>query len=170
MGRGAHIFFPREMLDLEALVRPVVETSGLELVDVSFGRESGRRVLRVVVDREGGVDLDAIAQASEQISRRLDLEGFAEGEQRYTLEVSSPGVERPLKRPEDFVRRIGEKVRIKTFAPVDEARTHVGTIAAADEATVTVATEAGERTLRHDDISSARTVFEWGPAPRKGKR
>ena len=156
------------MLDLTALVRPVVETSGLELVDVSFGRESGRRVLRVVVDREGGVDLDAIAQASERISRRLDLEGFEAG--RYTLEVSSPGVERPLKRPEDFSQRIGERVRIKTFAPVDGARTHLGAIAAADEATVTVATEQGERALRHEDISSARTVFEWGPAPRKDAR
>ncbi len=158
------------MLDLEALLRPVVETSGLELVDVSFGQEAGRRVLRVVVDREGGVDLDAIAQASERISRRLDLEGFAVGQPRYALEVSSPGVERPLKRPEDFARRIGQKVRVKTFAPVDEARTHLGTIAAADAGTITLDTEQGERRIPFDDISSARTVFEWGPTPKGGAR
>ena len=94
-------------MEAEALVRPVIEGSGLELVDVAFRRESGRRVLRVVVDREGGVDLDTIAELAEKVSRRLDLEGFAPGP--YALEVSSPGIERPLKLPRDFARRVGER-------------------------------------------------------------
>jgi ribosome maturation factor RimP len=81
-------------VDAEALVRPVIEGEGLELVDVTFGRESGRRILRVTVDRKGGLDLDTISQLSQKVSRRLDLEGFEPGP--YALEVSTPGIERPL--------------------------------------------------------------------------
>ncbi len=84
-------------MEAETLVRPVIEGAGLELVEVAFRRESGRRVLRVVVDRDGGVDLDTIADLSEKVSRRLDLEGFAPGP--YALEVSSPGIERTLRTP-----------------------------------------------------------------------
>ena len=147
-------------MDLEALVGPVVEAAGLELVRVSFGRQGGRRVLRVTVDREGGVDLDTIASTSERLSRRLDVEGFDPG--GYALEVSSPGVERPLRRPEDFVRKVGERVKVRTETPVEGARTHTGTLIGADEDGVIIATEAGERRMSYGDIASARTVFEWG--------
>ena len=147
-------------MDLEGLVRPAVEAVGLDLVEVSFHREQGRRVLRVFVDREGGVDLEAISQASERVSRRLDLEGFAPGP--YTLEVSSPGVERPLRGPLDFSRRVGEKVKVKTARPVEGTRSLTGTIVAAGTSDVRIATEAGERSVSYDDITSARTVFEWG--------
>jgi ribosome maturation factor RimP len=146
-------------MELEAVVRPVVEAAGLELVDVTFRREAGRRILRVTVDREEGVDLDTIAGTSERLSRRLDLEEFAPGP--YTLEVSSPGVERPLRRPEEFVRRVGDKVKVRTTEPIEGARNHAGVLVAADDDGVTIATERGERTLRYGDISSARTVFEW---------
>ena len=146
-------------MELEAVVRPVVEAAGLELVDVTFRREAGRRILRVTVDREEGVDLDTIAGTSERLSRRLDLEEFAPGP--YTLEVSSPGVERPLRRPEEFVRRVGDKVKVRTSEPIEGARNHAGVLVAADDDGVTIATERGERTLRYGDISSARTVFEW---------
>lgn len=146
-------------MELEAVVRPVVEAAGLELVDITFRREAGRRILRVTVDREEGVDLDTIAGTSERLSRRLDLEEFAPGP--YTLEVSSPGVERPLRRPEEFVRRVGDKVKVRTTEPIEGARNHAGVLVAADEDGVTIATERGARTLRYGDISSARTVFEW---------
>jgi ribosome maturation factor RimP len=148
-----------EAMELEAVVRPVVEAAGLELVEVTFRRETGRRILRVTVDREEGVDLDTIARTSERLSRRLDLEEFAPGP--YTLEVSSPGVERPLRRPEEFARRVGGKVKVRTAEPIEGARNHAGLLVAADEDGVTIATEQGERTLPYGDISSARTVFEW---------
>lgn len=151
-------------MDLEALLGPVIEAVGLELVEVSFGREGGRRVLRVTVDREGGVDLDAIAGASERVSRRLDLEGFEPGP--YTLEVTSPGVERPLRRPEDFSRRVGERVKVRSSRPLEGARTHTGTLVRAGDDGVTVDTETGERTVPYEDITSARTVFVW-PEGRK---
>ena len=99
-------------MDAEPLVRPVIEGEGLELVDVTFGREGGRRILRLTVDKEGGVDLDAISQISQKVSRRLDLEGFEPGP--YALEVTTPGIERPLRRPQDFRRAVGQRVRVRT--------------------------------------------------------
>jgi ribosome maturation factor RimP len=155
-------------MDVEALVRPVVEAAGLELVEVRFHPGPGRGVLKVTIDREGGVDLDSVGDASERISRRLDLEGFDPGP--YTLEVSSPGLERPLRRPEEFARRVGSKVKVKTARPVEGARVITGTIVEAGPDEVRIATEAGERTVLFQDITSARTVFEWGPAPKPGQR
>jgi ribosome maturation factor RimP len=149
-------------MDVEELVRPAVEAVGLELVDVEFHRGGGRGVLKIYVDREGGVDLEAVSQASERISRRLDLEGFRPGP--YTLEVSSPGVERPLRQPRDYVRRVGQKVKVKTASGDDRTGGEVliGTIARAGADDVTIATEAGPRTVAYPDIAEARTVFEWG--------
>ena len=154
-------------MDVEALVRPVVEQAGLELVDVAFLRESGHRVLRVTIDRDGGVDLDTISGTSERLSRRLDLEDELPGP--YTLEVSSPGIERPLRTTRDFERRVGEKVKVKTSVPVDGSRTHSGTLTAASEDEVTVATDTGEHRITRKDISSARTVFDWETEKRKKK-
>ncbi len=147
-------------MDVEALVAPVVEAVGLELVEVSFRRERGRRVLRVTVDREGGVDLDAISEASERISRRLDLEGFSPGP--YALEVSSPGLERPLRAPRDFERQVGQRVRVRTRQPVGGARNHLGALVSADAEAIVVASAGGERRIPYAEIHSARTVFDWG--------
>src|SRR2546426_12029787 len=140
--------------EVEGLVRPVVESAGLELVEVAFQREQGRRVLRVTVDREGGVDLGAISEVSERISRRLDVLGFDPGP--YSLEVSSPGVERPLRRPEDWARWVGEKVKVKTARPVEGARVITGTIVEAGQEEARIATEAGQRTVRFEDVTEAR--------------
>jgi ribosome maturation factor RimP len=146
-------------MEAETLIRPVIEGSGLELVDVAFRRESGRRILRVVVDREGGVDVDTIAELAEKVSRRLDVEGFAPGP--YALEVSSPGIERSLKRPNDFERRVGDMVKVKTIAPV-EGRTNItGELVSADDDGIVVAAGGGELRVRHVDIASARTVVDW---------
>ncbi len=146
-------------MDLEGWVRPVVEAAGMDLVDLGFQRGNGVHLLRVTVDREGGVDLDAIAEVSERISRRLDLEGFQPG--RYTLEVSSPGLERPLRRPQDFSRSVGAKVKVKMSRPIDGVRSLRGTIVEAGEDAVRIATDEGERQVSYRDIASARTVFEW---------
>jgi ribosome maturation factor RimP len=143
-------------VDVEALVRPVVESAGLELVEVVFGKESGRRILRVTIDRDDGVDLDTISVVSDKISRRLDLEGFAPGP--YSLEVSSPGIERPLHGPRDFQRKVGELVKVK----VTGAATYLGRLASADDDGIVVETDAGEVRIAYGDVASARTVFEWG--------
>ncbi|HET9722808.1 MAG TPA: ribosome maturation factor RimP [Actinomycetota bacterium] len=149
-------------MDVEALVRPVVESSGLELWDVAFRGEGRRSVLRVSVDREGGVDLDTIADVSERLSRRLDLEDF--GPRGYTLEVSSPGIERPLRTPWHFGRSVGQKVKVKTVAPIDGAKVQEGALVSADAEAIRIASEGGERRVPYADIVSARTVVEWGAA------
>ncbi|MFB3739532.1 MAG: ribosome maturation factor RimP [Candidatus Velamenicoccus archaeovorus] len=149
-------------MDVEALVRPVVEAAGLDLWEVTYRREAGRMVLRVTVDRRGGVDLDTISALSERLSRRLDLEDF--GRSRYQLEVSTPGAERPLRRPWQFEKSIGEKVKVKTVEPVNGTRTHQGALVSADAEAIVIATEGGELRVPYGDVASARTVLEWGSA------
>ena len=153
-------------MDVEALVRPVVEASGLELWDVAFRGEGGRSILRVTVDRDGGVDLDTIAGVSERLSRRLDLEDF--GPKGYALEVSSPGLERTLRTPRHFERSVGEQVKVKTAVPVGDRTVHEGALVSADAEAIVIASEGGELRVPYADIASARTVFEWGTARSKG--
>jgi len=159
------------------LVRPVVEAAGLELWEVSFGREGGRRILRVTVDRaggderadgraggdrkDGGVDLDTIAATAQRLSRRLDLEGF-EQDRPYELEVSSPGLERALREPRHFERSVGEQVRVKTVSPVQGRSVLEGALVSADADGIVVSSDGGEHRVRYGDIASARTVFVWG--------
>jgi ribosome maturation factor RimP len=157
------------------LVRPVVEAAGLELWEVSFGRDGGRWILRVTVDRAGGdqraggdenvggVDLDTIAATSQRLSRRLDLEGF-EQDRAYELEVSSPGLERALREPRHFERSVGQQVRVKTVEPVDGRRVHEGALVSADAEAIVIASDGGELRVVYDGIASARTVFEWKKA------
>ncbi len=146
-------------MDAEALVRPVIEGAGLELVEVTLTRENGRKILRVLVDRDGGVDLDAIAQTAEKVSRRLDLEGYAPGP--YSLEVSSPGIERKLRAARDFERNVGERVRVKTTEPVNGSKNHQGALVSADAEAIVIATDGGELRVPLADIASARTVVDW---------
>jgi ribosome maturation factor RimP len=148
-------------VDAEALVRPVIEGEGLDLVDVTFGRESGRRILRVTVDREGGVDLDTISQISQKVSRRLDLEGFEPGP--YALEVSTPGIERPLRRPQDFRRAVGERVQVKT-----EEGVLVGELRAAEDDAIRIGAAEGERLLALEEVAAAKTVVDWDEELKKG--
>jgi ribosome maturation factor RimP len=136
-----------------------VEGAGLELVEVSYHGARARRVLRIVVDREGGVDLETIATISEKLSRRLDLEDFGEG--AYQLEVSSPGLERPLRTPTQFARCIGWQVDVRTVKRVEGSSMHVGTLVAADDRAIEVEVDGAVRRIGHPQIASARTVVDW---------
>lgn len=147
------------MVDAETVVRPVVEGAGAELVDVAFVGGGGRRTLRITVDRDGGLDLDTIAALSEKIARRLDLEGFDAGS--YQLEVSSPGIERPLRTPMQFTRAIGGEVKVKTASEIDGARVHQGTLVRANGEGITVDVGSTERYIPYGDMTSARTVADW---------
>ncbi len=144
--------------DVRNLIDPLVSADGLELVDV----EHGPGLLRVYLDREGGIDLDAITRASEQISDLLDVHDPVPG--RYTLEVSSPGLERPLKTPTHFQRFVGQRVSIKTKAGVPGDRRFAGVLEAADDDGIVV----DGRRLAYRDLEKAKTVFEWGPTPKPG--
>jgi ribosome maturation factor RimP len=146
-------------VDAEALIRPVVEDAGLELVEVVQRREGGRRILQVTVDREGPLDLDTIGQVSERVSRRLDAEDFGAGP--YALEVSTPGLERPLRGEAQFRRAVGGSVKVKTTAPVDGARVHEGPLVGADDEAIIVLVGGAERRIPLADVTFARTVVDW---------
>ena len=147
---------------VQRLVEPALAASGLELVDVELA--SG--VLRVYVDRPGGVDLDTISRASEAISDLLDREDPVPGG-RYTLEVSSPGIERPLRTPSHFRRAVGTQVSLRTMPGVEGERRLTGRLDGADDDSIDLA----GRRIPYAAIERARTVFEWGsgakPPPTK---
>jgi ribosome maturation factor RimP len=155
-------------MDAEALIRPVVEGAGLELVEVVQRREGGRRILQVTVDRDEPLDVDTIAEVSDRISRRLDAEGFEVGP--YALEVSTPGLERPLRGATQFRRAIGASVKVTTSAPVDGAHVHEGPLVGADDDAITVAVGGAERRLRLADVATARTVVDWDAELRRSPR
>jgi ribosome maturation factor RimP len=143
------------------LVIPLLSATGLELYDV----EVGPGVVRVLVDRPGGADLDAITEATSAISSALDAADVIRG--RYTLEVSSPGLERPLRRPEHYHHFIGSTVAVKTHPGVEGERRLEGELLTADDEGISLRTEAGEvHLLAYRDIQRARSVFYWGPAPK----
>lgn len=149
---------------LARLVAPVADELGLDVYDV----EDSSGTLRVLLDRTGGVDIDTLSDASRRISRSMDSEGsFAA---TSVLEVSSPGLERKLRTVEHMAGAVGEQVKVKLRPGVDGDRRIDGILTAADDTTVTVSPEHGEpRTVALEDITSARTVFDWGPPPKPGK-
>jgi ribosome maturation factor RimP len=146
-------------VDAEALARPVVEGAGLELIEVAFGRDHGRTVLRVVVEGDAPLDLDTIAAVSEKLSRRLDLEDFGRGS--YALQVSSPGIERPLRSPRQFARAVGERLTVRTTEPQDGDTTHAGRLLRSDEDGIVLEVDGAERPIAFSGIASARTVVDW---------
>lgn len=143
------------------LAEAVARRRDLRLWDVELGGQPGRHTVRVFVDSaQGGVDLDTVAEVSEEISRGLDLRDPIPG--RYTLEVSSPGLERNLKRPEHFVASVGRPVVLKTTEViVGNSHRIEGVISAADQRAVRVTTANDEVEIPLDAVRSARTVFEW---------
>ncbi|HMG26431.1 MAG TPA: ribosome maturation factor RimP [Acidimicrobiia bacterium] len=149
-----------------AAVEPVLTPLGLQLFDVQFTGSGRARTVRVVVDRDGGVDLDAIAASSERIQPVLDDLDLGD----FALEVSSPGLERPLSRPEHYRRAVGETVSVKVRDAGGEARRVRGELVAADERGITVEFEHDAEHVDYDQIVQARTIFEWGAAPKKDQR
>lgn len=143
------------------LVLPLLEPHGLQLYDV----EHAGGTLRVLVDRAGGVDLDLLAQLTRELSTALDAADPLPG--RYTLEVSSPGLERPLRRPDHFSAAVGTRVRVKTRAGTEGDRRAEGPLVSADEEGIAIEGEGGLRRLGYAEIERARTVFEWQPAGRR---
>lgn len=151
------------------LALPVCTAAEVELVDV----ELAGGVLTITVDREGGLDLDSLAGVTRRISRLLDEADPVPG--RYTLEVSTPGLERKLRTPDHFRRAVGQLVNVRTVAGTEVGRRLRGTLVAADDQGITVgpdpdAPDGPERTVRHDQVERARTVFEWGPTPKPGSK
>ncbi|HVF53561.1 MAG TPA: ribosome maturation factor RimP [Actinomycetota bacterium] len=148
--------------EVKDLAEAVARRRSLRLWDVEMGGAPGRALVRVLVDADGGVSLDTVAEVSEEISRGLDLRDPIGG--KYTLEVSSPGIERSLNRPEHWALCKGQKVVVKTKERVVEDSHRIeGTIVeAAEDRAVLEREPGGERVdVPFGQVKTARTVFEW---------
>ena len=144
------------------LLVAVLETEDAFIYDV----EDNGGVVRVLVDAEGGIGIDDLQRISRQLSRSLDAQDPIA--RRYTLEVSSPGLERPLRRFEHFRAALGEQIKLKTLPTnqAEGARRLQGELRAADDSGFEIQTDAGCRRLHYHEVSKVRTVFEWGPTTR----
>jgi ribosome maturation factor RimP len=136
-------------------VRKVVESHGAKLYDTEVVNEDGHTVYRVYILKEGGVDLDLCADISRDLSPMLDVYPPVSGQ--YYLEVSSPGVERTLKKPEHFEQSVGEKVYLK-LSSGDRVK---GTLKGFENGEVILETEHGEERFPLNEIRKARTYYEW---------
>jgi len=151
------------MIDrVRELVTPIVEAESVELYDIDH--KGG--ILRIFVDDEDGIDIAVIKRISRAVSELLDEVDPIPG--RYTLEVSSPGLERALRTPAHFRKAVGSDVKIKTAPDADGDRRVQGRLISADDDGFDVDTGEQVRRVTYGDVTKARTVFEWGPAPKKG--
>ncbi len=145
------------------LTEPLIAAEGLELLDVEFVRENGNWILRLYVDNPGGaVGIDECTKASRVVDPALDVEDLVPHE--YSLEVSSPGLNRPLRKPVHFEKVVGQVVRLKTFGPLGEPprKNFVGSLKAATGEAVIVAVEgAGEFTIPYKDIAKAALEHQF---------
>jgi ribosome maturation factor RimP len=151
------------METIRSVVEPVLSPLDLQIYDLMLDGI----VVRLVLDRPGGVDIDTLESASRAIAPLL--EGMDDLSGPFTIEVSSPGVERRLRTPEHFVHAIGEQVSVKSRGEDGAMERLHGVLTAADPNTITIRLEDGEREIAIDAIDQARTVFDWSPAPKPGK-
>ncbi len=143
---------------VKILINPIIDELGLELVDLALRNEPEGLTLRVVIYREEGVNVDLCAQVSREISRLFEVEDPIAS--AYKLEVSSPGLTRPLTTSRDFMRNQGRKVKIKS-AGLEGPLTSVGVIQDADDEKVRLTIEGDELVINLADIYKAKLVIEF---------
>lgn len=146
------------------IAQPILASMGLELVDIEFGRVGRDAVLRLFIDKEGGVMLDDCAEFSRELSMVLDVEDVVAG--NYTLEVSSPGLDRPLKKQADYDRFVGRLVKVRTYQPFlddsgNKRKTFLGKLDGLVDGVVRMTlTEGQTASIPLDRIAKANLEFE----------
>ena len=144
----------------EEILQPIMEKNGFELWDVEYVKEGSNWYLRAYIDKPGGIMINDCEVVSRELSDILDTEDFIEG--AYILEVSSPGLGRPLKKDKDFERSIGEEIEIRTYRAIDRQKEFVGILKAYDKDTVTIQYENEEvKTFDRSDIALVRLAFDF---------
>jgi ribosome maturation factor RimP len=157
-----------EIARVRAIVEPIASDLGLDLYDIERRGATMRVTLDTLPGSAGGVTLDELSLATRLISRELDHEDPIAG--HYTLEVTSPGLERALRSAAHFRREVGQTISVRLRDPLAEPRRLRGVLVGADAAAATLLGDDGvERTIPLDDIDKARTVFDYAPAPKPGK-
>ncbi len=150
---------------LWAVVEPYVAAEGVELDDIEL--VGSGRVVRVVLDSKD-LGVDRIAEVSRGISRLLDEDDPMAGS--WTLEVTSPGLERKLRRPRHYEKALGREIKLKVHSPIDGERSFRGILTAADAAGFEIDVDGELHHIAYDTVASARTVFVWEKNARPGKK
>lgn len=144
----------------ERFLLPLLAEHNFELVDVEYVKEGGNWYLRAYIDKEGGITVDDCEVISRTLSDWLDKEDFIADS--YTLEVSSPGLGRPLKKDKDFERSMGEDVELRLYKPRDKQKEFAGILKGYDRETVTIETEDGrEEVFTRQEIALIRLAFDF---------
>lgn len=144
---------------VERFLIPIMEEHQFELVDVEWVKEAGTWYLRAYVDKEGGISVDDCEIVSRRLSDWLDKEDFIT--ESYILEVSSPGLGRPLKKEKDFARSLGKDVDVRLYRARDKRKDFTGVLKAYDEQTVTIEEEGEELVFERGEIALIRLAFDF---------
>lgn len=144
----------------ESFLLPLMKENNFELVDVEYVKEAGNWYLRAYIDKEGGITVDDCEVVSRRLGDWLDEKDFIEDS--YILEVSSPGLGRPLKKDKDFERSIGKDVDIRLYKPLNKQKDFTGSLKAYNKETVTITQEDGtELVLNRPEIALIRLAFDF---------
>lgn len=144
----------------ESILLPIVEANGFELVDVEYVKEGSNWYLRAYIDKEGGITVDDCEIVSRAFSDKLDEVDFIE--EAYIMEVSSPGLGRPLKKEKDYARSMGKELEIRTYRAVNKEKEFYGILEAYDDNSVTISQEDGtEMVFQKADIALIRLAFDF---------
>lgn len=143
----------------EKLLAPIVEANGFELVDVEYVKEVGEWYLRGYIDKPGGITVNDCEVVSRAFSDKLDEHDFIEDS--YIMEISSPGLDRPLKKDKDFERNIGKMVELRTYRPIEKQKEFCGVLAAYDGNSVTIEEDGESRTFDKKEIALIRLYIEF---------
>lgn len=143
----------------EELLRPIAEANQVEIYDVEYVKEGNEWFLRAYIDKEGGVDINDCVAVSRVLSDKLDEEDFID--EAYTLEVSSPGLGRTLKKDKHLEKSLGEEVEIKTYKPVEKCKEFAGILKAYDTDSITLDIEGTEKVFTRADIAVIRLALDF---------
>ena len=143
----------------EALIEPIVNEHNFELWDVEYVKEGSDYFLRAYIDKEGGISIDDCELVSRAFEEKLDKADFIKDP--YILEVSSPGLTRPLKKDKDFDRSIGKDIEIKTYKAIDKEKNFVGALKAYDKDSVIIDIDGHELSIERSNISMIRLAFTF---------
>lgn len=151
---------------IEELIEPIITSEGMELIDIEYRRESRGWVIRFYIDKEGELTLTHCSHLSKEIGDLLEVKDLIP--HNYILEVSSPGLNRPLKKENDFITYVGETIKVKTFKPIDQRKRFQGTLLGYKEGKVMLSSDNQEVHIPFPLIAKANIQYQF-PDPKKKK-
>ena len=145
---------------VENLIKEKIENIGYELYDVEYAKEGKNYFLRIFIDKENGIDLNDCEKVNDSISELLDEADYIK--EQYFLEVSSPGIERTLRKDKHFAQNIGNETEVKLFKKDENGnKEYIGTLEKFDTQTITIKTKEQEYIINRKDIAHIKTVYNW---------